>query len=55
MNLYSIFKSIIVFLIGLVIVYIGLALTQSAECGIAVALVYLAAINAANNVYGEKK
>jgi|GEM_PF-5983070 len=52
MNLYSIFKATIVFLIGLVIVYLGLAVTKSAECGIAVALVYLAAVNVANNVKG---
>ncbi|MEA4890211.1 MAG: hypothetical protein VB070_12180 [Clostridiaceae bacterium] len=35
---------LIIFIIGLVLVYLGLLLTQSPECGIAVAIVYLAAI-----------
>jgi len=49
MNLHSISKGVLVFLLGLVLVYIGSALTKSAECGIAVALVYLAAVNVANS------
>jgi len=55
MNLISLLKGFVVLLIGIVIVLFSASLMRSAEFGIAVALVYLAAINVANNVYGEKK
>lgn len=49
MNLLSISRGVLVFLLGLVLVFIGITLTRSVEITIAVALVYLAAINVANS------